>query len=401
VWLVVRLVGRTPRDLGTPTLRHGLAALARPGAGTLGAVVALGLGMLTVLGMYLVQDRLTAQLDAELPTDAPTVFLIDIQPDQWDGVRTALTEAGAEGIDSVEVVIGRLRSVAGVPVATLLEQRGSGEDEGHRRWVLTREQRLTTMETLPLGNTIVDGSLWSEPERAEVSIERDFAADLGARVGDTITFDIQGIPLELYVSSIRTVEWQRFSINFFLVVEPGVLDEAPRFRVAAARLPEQAERPVQDRIAAAYPNVTLLRLREVLEKVVAILEQVGLAIRLLGSFTVLAGVAILGGSISAGAVRRAREVALYKTLGMTRLQVVTTLAVEYALVGLVAGTIGAVGGVALAWVITRFGFQIAWAWSPGVYVLAIAVAVLLTVGAGLAASARPLSVRPIAVLRQQ
>jgi putative ABC transport system permease protein len=400
VWLVVRMVGRTPRDLGPPTLRHGLAALARPSAGTLGAVVALGLGVLTVLGMYLVQDRLTAQLDAELPDEAPTVFLIDIQPDQWDGVRAAMEEAGAENIDSVEVVVGRLRSIAGAPVADLVEQRASGEDEGHRRWVLTREQRLTTMKELPIGNTIVAGALWSVPDRAEISIERDFAADLGANVGDMIAFDIQGVPLELYVSSIRTVEWQRFSINFFLVVEPGVLDDAPRFRVAAARLPEQAERPVQDRLAAAYPNVTMLRLREVLDKVVAILQQVGLGIRLLGSFTVLAGVAILGGSVSAGAVRRAREVALYKTLGMTRFQVIATLAVEYALIGLVAGTIGAAGGVILAWIITRFGFEIAWDWSPGIYLLSVVTAVALTVIAGLAASVRPLTVRPIAVLRQ-
>jgi putative ABC transport system permease protein len=257
------------------------------------------------------------------------------------------------------------------------------------------------MEELPVGNAIVDGALWSVPDRNEISIERDFAADLGARVGDTIVFDVQGVPLELYVSSIRTVEWQRFSINFFLVVEPGVLDDAPRFRVAAARLPEHAERPVQDRIAAAYPNVTLLRLREVLEKVVGILRQVGLGIRLLGSFTVLAGVAILGGSVSAGAVRRAREVALYKTLGMTRAQVITTLAIEYALIGLVAGTIGAAGGVALAWIITRFGFEIAWAWSPGIYLVSILAAIALTVLAGLAASARPLTVRPIAVLREQ
>ena len=77
-------------------------------------MVALGLGVLTVLGMYLVQERLSAQLDAELPDDAPTVFLIDIQPDQWDGVRAALEEAGAENLESVEVVMARLQAIDGV-----------------------------------------------------------------------------------------------------------------------------------------------------------------------------------------------------------------------------------------------------------------------------------------------
>jgi putative ABC transport system permease protein len=396
-WLVVFLVGRTPREHGGVALRHGLAALARPGSGTLGAVVALGLGVLTVLGMYLVQSRLSAQLDADLPDEAPTVFLIDIQPDQWDGVRAALEEGGAEDLQSVEVVMARLQSINGVPVADLVPAEDG--DAGDRRWVLTREQRLTSMATLPEDNVIIDGALWSHPDRAEVSIERDFAEDMGVAVGDVVIFNVQGIPIELLVSSIRTVEWERFSINFFLVVEPGVLDDAPRYRIASARLAEDAEFPIQDRLAAAYPNVTMLRIREVLEKLVAILAQVGLGVRLLGAFTVLAGIAILAGAVSAGAVRRGRQVALYKTLGMTRAQVMVVFAVEYALVGLVAGAIGTAGGVALAWMVTRLGFEIAWAWTPVPYALSVATAAALSVGAGLAASARALAVRPLAVLR--
>ena len=399
-WVAVRAVSRAPRDLGSVALRHGLAALARPDAGTLGAVVALGLGVLTVLGMYLVQERLAAQLDADLPDEAPTVFLVDIQPDQWDGVRAALERAGAFDVDSADVVVARLAAVDGVPVADLVPGPADDKSARRRRWVLTREQRLTPMATLPEDNVVVAGALWSDPLRAEVSIERDFAADLGVSVGQTVTFDVQGVPVELLVSSLRTVEWERFSINFFFVVEPGPLDGAPRFRIAAARLPEDAERPLLDRLAAGYPNVTVLSLREVLERVVAILEQVGRGVRLLGAFTVLAGVAILGGAISAGAVRRARQVALYKTLGMTRAQVVAAFAVEYALVGVVAGTIGTAGGVALAWAVTRLGFEIAWAWAPSTYLLAVGATAVLAVIAGLLASARALAVRPLAVLRQ-
>jgi len=397
-WLVMRAVGRTPREVGAIALRHGLAALGRPGSGTLGAVVALGLGVVTVLGMHLVQDRLSAQLDADLPDDAPSAFLVDIQPDQWQGVRSVLEGAGAVDIDSVEVVVARLRSVAGVPVTELVER---WKQQGRRgSWVLTREQRLTSLEKLPEDNVIVDGALWTDPDRPEVSVEQDYARDLGVAVGDTLVFDVQGVPLELLVSSIRTVEWATFAINFFLVVEPGVLDDAPRFRIATAQIPESAEPAVQDRLAAAYPNVTVLRLRQMLRKVVGILEQVGLGVRLLGAFTVLAGIAILAGAISAGAVRRGREVALYKTLGMTRAQVAGVFAVEYALVGLVAGGIGTVGAIVLSWAVTRFGFEIQWAWRPAACLSAVGLTVALSVIAGLAASARALAVRPLAVLRQ-
>ena len=399
-WLVMRAVGRAPRTHGPVSLRHGLAALARPGAGTLGAVVALGLGVVTVLGMHLVQLRLSAQLDADLPDDAPTAFLVDIQPDQWNGVRRELEAAGAVGIDSVEVVMARLRAIAGVPVDEILEQDRAGDPGGDRRWVFTREQRLTSLERLPADNEVVAGALWSDPDRAEISIERDYASDLGVEIGDTLVLDVQGVEIELLVSSIRTVDWGQFTINFFLVVEPGVLEGAPRFRIAAARLPTDAEVALQDRLAAAYPNVTMLRLREVLDKVMDVLEQVGLGVRLLGGFTVLAGIAILGGAISAQAVRRGREVALYKTLGMTRLQVAVVFAVEHALVGLVAGIIGTVGAVALAFAVTRFGMELDWAWTPDTLAVAVAATVLLSVAAGLAASLRALSVRPLAVLRR-
>jgi putative ABC transport system permease protein len=393
VWAVARV----PRNLGAVALRHGLAALARPGSGTLGAVVALGLGVLTVLGMFLIQSRLSAQLEADLPADAPTVFLVDIQPDQWEGVRAILAETDAERVDSVEVVMARLQSVNGVPVTDLVPARG--EDSGDRRWVLTREQRLTSMATLPEDNIVIDGALWSDPSRSELSMERDFAEDLDVVVGDTVVFNIQGIEVELLVSSIRSVEWERFSINFFLVVEPGVLDDAPRYRIASARLATAAEAPLQDQLAAAFPNVTMLRIREVLEKIVAILEQIGFGVRFLGAFTVLAGIAILAGAVSAGAVTRGRQVALYKTLGMTRAQVALVFAVEYALIGLVAGVLGTIGGVALAFLVVRFGFEVAWAWNPTAWVVAAATTVALSVVAGLAASARALAVRPLAVLR--
>jgi putative ABC transport system permease protein len=144
----------------------------------------------------------------------------------------------------------------------------------------------------------------------------------------------------------------------------------------------------------------MLRIRELLQKIVAVLEQVGFGVRFLGAFTVLAGIAILAGAISAGEVRRGHQVALYKTLGMTRAQVALVFAVEYALIGLVAGLLGTGGGVVLAFAVVRFGFEIAWTWLPAAYVAAATVTVVLSVVAGLAASTRALAVRPLAVLRQ-
>src|SRR5205085_3011115 len=139
-----------------------------------------------------------------------------------------------------------------------------------------REQRVTTLRELPKSNTIIEGSLWSDPKAFEMSVEADFARDMGAHLGSRLTFDVQGVPVDFEVTSLRTVEWRSFSVNFFLVAEPGALDDAPQFVIAAGRVPPAAEQPMQDEIAKLYPNVTVLRVRELLERAASILGQVAI-----------------------------------------------------------------------------------------------------------------------------
>jgi putative ABC transport system permease protein len=401
--LIVRAVRRMPRDFARPWLRQGLAALARPGAATFGAIVALGLGVLVVLAMSLVQRRLAGEFARQLPTDAPSAFLIDIQPDQWPGVRGLLDRAGATRIESVPVVPSRLTAIDGVSVDDLTGARAPHRPKDrNRRWLLTREQRLTYMRTLPPDNVVVAGALWSDPaHRPEVSVEESFAEDLHLHLGTMLRFDVEGVPIDLVVTSIRKVNWRSFGINFSLVVEPGVLDQAPQQRFAAVRLPPGGEQRMQDLLAAAYPNVTVLRIRELLEKVGKVLNRISLGVRFLGGFTVLAGIAILAGAISAGSARRSHEVALLKTLGMTRRGVVSHFAVEYALIGLVAGAIGACGAAALAWGVVTRGFDLTGQLEPWPLAIGVAASAVLTVGAGLAASVRALQRRPIEVLRTE
>jgi putative ABC transport system permease protein len=387
-----------PRDFARPWLRQGLAALARPGAATFGAIVALGLGVLVVLAMSLVERRLAEEFARQLPTDAPSAFLIDIQPDQWPGVRGLLERAGATRIESVPVVPSRLTAIDGVSVDDLTARRPK---DRNRRWLLTREQRLTYMRQLPPDNVIIAGALWSDPARSEVSVEESFAEDLKLHLGSRLRFDIEGVPIDLTVTSIRKVNWRSFGINFSLVVEPGVLDQAPQQRFAAIRLPPGGEQRVQDQLAASYPNVTVLRIRELLEKVGKVLNRISLGVRFLGGFTVLAGIAILAGAVSAGSARRSREVALLKTLGMTRRGVASHFAVEYALIGLVAGVIGAGGAAALAWAVVTRGFNLAGQLEALPLAAGIAASAVLTVAAGLAASGRALQRRPIEVLRTE
>jgi putative ABC transport system permease protein len=393
--LLTRLAGWLPRRRLAPDLVHGLAALARPGAGVLGAVAALGLGALVVVTLVLVETRLAGRLATALPADGASLFFLDLQPDQRAEFERVLAEAQAENVRVVPLTTARLASIDGVSVEELAEERRGGRG----RWALTREQRITWAAELGADNRIVEGALWDDPGRQEISLEVDYAEDIGAALGSTLVFDLQGRPVELAVTSLREVEWESFGINFFLVAEPGALDDAPHSLLAAAHVAEDREDAVQDALLQVTPNVTVIRVRSILAKVRTILTRSAVAVELLGAFTAVVGLVLLGGVASLGALRRAREAALWKVLGVTRAGVARLFAVEFALLGLVAGLLGALGACALAWAffehVLEFEADVPWSTVP----LAALAAAALSAVCGLAACARALRVRPIESLR--
>jgi putative ABC transport system permease protein len=397
-----RAVGLLPRARLPALLWHGASALVRPGAATTSSIVALGLGTLVVLAIALVEDIVGAEVSAALPASAPSMFLADVQPDQWPGIAELGRRHGARNVQNAPVVMARLSAIDGRPVAELVRERArSGGDRQRASWVLTREQRVTWQAQLPEHNTIVEGRLWHRPGVPELSIERDYALDLGVRLGSTLVFDVQGVLLPFTITSVREVQWRSFSPNFFLVVEPGYLDDAPQFHIGAMRVGAATEQRLQDELTRRYPNVTVIRVRGILERISSLLDQVSLGVRLLGGFAVLTGLVILIGTVAATALRRAREAALLKTLGVTRARVAAMFAWEYALRGAVAGALGALGAYALAFGFTSQVLELSRVPSVALCGAAVLGAALLSVLGGLLASLRALLVPPLFVLRQE
>lgn len=392
-------VSRLPRRRLPPVLWQGAASLSRPGAGVVGSIVALGLGTLVVLGITLLQGLLGEQLRAAIPEDAPTVFMADVQPDQWPGVQEVAAAHDARNVDGVPVVMARLAAVDGLTVSELLADRGDPNTRRREHWVLTREQRITIAAEAPEHAEIIEGQWWHLEGVNEVSLERDFARDVGARLGSVLRFDVQGVPLEFTVTSIRNVEWRSFAPNFFLVAEPGPLDEAPQFVLGVARVDEAREAAMQDAVSAQYPNVTVFRARSLVNTAVGLLEQVAVGVNLLGVFAIATGLLILVASVASTQLRRGREAALLKTLGLTRKHILVLFTVEYALSALVAGLLGAAGAF---WLVKLVAVQVlklsAWP-SLGLSVAAALTTILLALAGSLVASARALVVPPSTVFR--
>ncbi|MSR62829.1 MAG: FtsX-like permease family protein [Planctomycetes bacterium] len=392
---LTRLARWLPRERLPASLAHGIAALARPGAGVLGAVVALGLGTLVVVTLLLVETRLSARLTSALPPGGASLFFLDLQPDQRAEFERVLAAEGAQDVRIVPLASGRLTRINGLSA----EAQALVHGEGRGRWALTREQRLTWQQELGPDNHLVAGELWSDPQHLELSLEQDYAEDIGALLGSPLTLEFSGLPIEFVVTSLRQVEWESFGINFFIVAEPGALDAAPHSLLAAANVAPEREQRVQDALVAACPNVTVIRVRSILEKVSYVLSRSALAVELLGAFTVAVGLVLLAGVASLGALRRVREVALWKVLGVTRGGVARLFALEFALLGGVAGLLGALGASALAWAffehVLEFDSDVPWWTAP----LAGLVAATLAALCGLAACAHALHTRPIESLR--
>ncbi len=381
-------------------LRYGVAAVARPDSGALAATVALGMGLMVLLVLVVVQNRLQDELAAGLPTEAPSAFLLNVSNDDWADLATLLEREGALRVQSAPIVMARVTGIGGRLPA------GEGEADGRGRRFLNRQLRLTYLDELAADNVIVEaagaataGEPWTDPAVGEVSVEQEFADAIGVKAGTTMELSVGGRPTTLTVTSIRQVDWEGFGINFFMVVEPSALDWAPGSRLGAAWLPPESELRIQDAVHLAHPGVAVVRIREVLEKVMDLTGRLQTGVRVLGSFTVAAALLTLAGAVAAGSARRGREAALLKTIGSTRLDVLRAFGAEYALIGLSAALVAAVLGSAAAWWIVTRELALAWSFGPVAVLVTLLAGGLLSLATGLLASAGALRRPPIDSLR--
>jgi len=408
-WVVVKFVGKIPRDWGRRVwLRHGLASLARPGANTIPSIVSLGLGLQVLFSAGVVQEFLHQQLTGSLPKKLPSAFVLNARPNQVDELVKLLETEGADEIVVTPLVMTKLTAVDGKPSVEDEPPWEKRDDEDQRRTPEARRGRaarndrpITYMQELPETNKVVEGEWWSKPEVAEVSLEKDSAKRLGLQMGSTLTFALPGRTIDFVVTSMREVNWQEMGMNFEIIAEPGYLDDAPQFRLATLHYQPGAGTAMQAKVTAAFPNVTLIPVSDVVARIAAQLERIGWGVRMLGLFIVGAAVAVLAGTVGIESSRRGREVALLKTLGMTRIEVVGVFAAEYALIGLIAGLIGVTGGGMIAWQIVTRVLEAPFHWPFGLFALAIASGMAVAAAAGIAASTGALRKRPIEMLRMQ
>ena len=378
--------------------RHGLANLHRPGSQAVGVVVALGVGVTLLTTVALLERALARQLDLEHRRDAPTFFFVDVQPDQAQAFKEAVAAIDDSGEPTlIPVVRARLVAINGRPIVRA-EWEGRPDD-----WRVTREYVLTYGDEPP-GTVLTKGRWWTAAEatvRPRVSVEDEAARALGVDRGGTLAFDVQGVRVEAEVHNLRHVDWQSMSANFFVIFSAGALDQAPQTYLATARVPRERETAVQEAVARTFPNVTAVPVRDMLERVQGVLEQIAVAIRIVALFVAGAGLVVMTGALAASRYRRLAESVLLRTLGATRGLVLRAAAVEYGCLGLVAGLAGAALGSAVAAVILRLLLELSWRPEPAILAGAALAATILATTVGLLGTFRLLGRKPLPVLRRE
>ena len=392
------------------SLRYALGNVVRPGSQATGIMVAIGIGVMAIVTVSLVEQALLHQIQENRPADAPTFFFIDIQPDQAkEFVSLVDRQTGHARPELMPLVRSRLHAIDGqvVRVEEGVEKgdtRTEAKEARGKQWYFTREYVLTFLDRLPKDNTLIKGEWWKPGQvfsTPQVSVEEDAALHLGLTIGSTVEFDIQGATVSAEVSSIRKVEWGNFSTNFYMILSPGSIEGAPFTYVATVRVSADQEVPLQQAVVASFPNISAIHIGDVLDGFARVLDRLSLAIRAVALFCVVAGGLVMAAALAATRYRRLYESVILKALGATRGLIARAFAMEYVLLGAVAGFIGLTLGTILAWALVRYVFDLPWSLHPQVLGTGLLLTMLLTLIVGFAGTYRILGQRPLAVLRHE
>ena len=346
-----------------PVLRFALAGVVRRRAATIAQTSALAVGMMAILLLTIVRTDLIAGWQRTLPGDAPNRFLINVQDDQKDEVQRILTDAGFSSLTLSPMVRGRLIARNGQPLSA------SDYEDARAQRLIDREFSLSYAAALAEPQQLIAGRRL-DPDAAEVSLETGLAKSLGLSLGDQLEFDVAGQPVIVKVTSIRRVDWDSMRANFFAIMTPRALQDAPQTWMTAFHV-DPSQTGIVQKLVAQFPNLTVFDVGAILAQLQSILDKVSVAVQGLFIFSVLAGAIVLAAALSATRDERVHESALLRAFGATRHQLAHAQSVELLAVGAMAGLLAAAAASLCAWGLSEWVFEFDmkftwWPWLVGV-----------------------------------
>jgi putative ABC transport system permease protein len=365
----------------------------RPGA-TVVQIVSLSLGLMALLVLTVVRGDLMEAWRLATPADAPNRFVINIQPDQKQGVEKTIRAAGVDDPVLYPMIRGRLVAVNGKPVTagTYREERAKA--------LADREFNLSSVNELPDGNDIVAGRWYRDaPGVAEASVEQGIAQTLRLKLGDTMRFDMGGLLVDARITSLRKLEWGSMRANFFVIINPAAMVDAPTTYMTAFHLPARGV-GLANTLTRQFPNLTVIDVSGIIRQLQEVLDQVVTAVEFLFLFTLASGVLVLYAALMGSTAERTREAGLLRALGATRGQLATAQRIEFALVGGLSGLLAATGAAGLGWALAEYQFKFSWHFEPQVWAVGLLVGAVCALVGGWLGLRNVLRQPPLQTLRE-
>jgi len=378
-------------------LRLGVANLHRPAAATPLLLVALGLGLTTLAAVALIQGNIRQQVLGQIPRDAPSFFFVDIQNEQLAHFEQIVdAQPGVSDLHQVPALRARIVALKGVPVDQVHVAPGS-------QWALRGDRGLTYSAAVPRGSTVVAGQWWPADYAGPplVSMDADLARGWGLAIGDTLRANVLGRDIDFRVANLRAIQWRDLAINFTLVASPGLLEHAPHMHIATVRDAPGGDAALLRAVTDALPNVTGIRVADILQAVADLVGQLAAALAATGSVTLASGALVLAGAVAAGQRRRMAEAVVLKTLGATRGQIRAAWMVEFGAIGACAGVLAAGLGTLASWGVVHYLMRAPWSFLPGILAATVLGCIVLMLGFGYAGTAAALRARAAPFLRNE
>jgi putative ABC transport system permease protein len=391
--LLVALMGRSRGGVGI-AWRYGLANISRRGRDSAVQVVAFGLGLTVLLLLTFVRTDLLEGWRKTLDENAPNNFLINIQPQERASIAKIFQSAGIAAPSFVPMVRARMQTINDEDVKT----REYPDERG--KWMANREQNLTWAETLSASNEVVKGEWWPADYAGEplVSLEEDAARELGVDLGDRLQFIVAGQEIALRVSSFRSINWDSFQPNFFMVLSPGALDGYPSTFVASLKI-EEADKDVLLSLVRQHPTVSVIDIDTILEQIKSIIDKASLAVQVVFIFTLAAGIAVLFAAVQSTIDERRFESAMLRALGVRRRTVLSGVLTEFAALGFAAGLLASAGASILAAVVATQLFELDYTFNLALWAAGLAGGIVLVCASGFVAARGAINAPPMDVLR--
>jgi putative ABC transport system permease protein len=380
-----------------PWLRLGLGNLYRPGAATPLVLVSVGLGLSTLAAVALIEGNMRREILDQMPSNAPSFFFVDIQRDQLAQFEAQIAgRPGVAALHEVPSLRARVVAVNGVAVDRL---RVSPDTQ----WALRGDRGLTYAATPPDGTQLIAGSWWPADYHGKplVSFDAGLARGWGVGLGDVIRVNVLGRDIDLTIASLRDIAWRTLSINFAMVASPGFLDGAPHTYIATVRVAPEQQAALLRAVTDALPNVTGIRVEDVLRAVAELLDRIATALAATGSVTLLSGALVLIGAVAAGQRRRMRDAVILKTLGATGAQVRAAWMVEFGILGLAAGILAAAVGTAASYGVARYVMHTGWVFLPQTLFVTLALCIVAMLVVGFAGTESALRAKAAPWLRNE